>query len=194
MNPQNVLSIIVRNRSGVLTKIAGMFYRRHCNIETLTVGKTQYEGLSKIVITLPMPPDDLELLRRQIENLVDVYEVRLLDSHRSIQMEMCLIRIAYTSPAERLEIMASANPYRPRIRGTADGTVTMEVAERPEIVDDFVAVMSRHTIEGISRTGMTAIGPPRSASGDGHAVGDPAAVHQLDDYATRTTYPMGGRQ
>jgi acetolactate synthase-1/3 small subunit len=174
MNGQHILSIIVRNRSGVLTKIAGMFYRRDCNIETLTVGKTHFKGLSKIVITVPMDPEDLELLRRQIDNLVDVYEVRLLDGQRSIQMEMCLIRFSYASPAQRLEIMAAANPYRPRIRGTAGGSVTLEIAERPEIVDDFVAVMSRFSIEGISRTGMTALGPsapssavPASAVDDG---------------------------
>jgi len=181
MNGQHILSIIVRNRSGVLTKIAGMFYRRDCNIETLTVGKTHFKGLSKIVITLPMDPDDLELLRRQIDNLVDVYEVRLLDSHRSIQMEMCLIRLSYTSPAQWLEIMAAANPYRPRIRGTADGSVTLEIAERPEIVDDFVAVMSRFPIEGISRTGMTALGPTaRPSPGHGSAA-DNGALYPFNE-------------
>jgi acetolactate synthase-1/3 small subunit len=192
MNEQHILSIIVRNRSGVLTKIAGMFYRRDCNIETLTVGKTQFEGLSKIVITVPMDPDDLELLRRQIENLVDVYEVRLLDSHRSIQMEMCLIRLAYRSLYQRLEIMATANPYRPRIRGTADGTVTLEVAERPEIIDDFVAVMSRYSIESISRTGMTALGPGARPE---HAHGIPddgSRIHQLDGIPAHPTTHLGG--
>jgi acetolactate synthase-1/3 small subunit len=192
MNGQHILSIIVRNRSGVLTKIAGMFYRRNCNIETLTVGKTHFEGLSKIVITVPMDFDDIELLRRQIENLVDVYEVRLLDNHRSIQMEMCLIRLVYRSLAQRLEIMAAANPYRPRIRGTADGTVTLEVAERPEIIDDFVAVMSRYEIEGISRTGMTALGPGAPPEHKRNGPDNGARIHQLDGLPAHHTTQQGG--
>jgi acetolactate synthase-1/3 small subunit len=163
MRTAHILSIVVRNRPGVLTKIAGMFYRRDCNIETLTVGKTHIEGLSKIVITVPMEGQELGVLRRQIENLVDVYEVRLLDSDRSIQLEMCLVRLAYESPARRLEIMATAQPYRPRIRGTTEDTVTLEIAEEPGIVDDFVKVMGRYEIVGISRTGMTAMGPNRPA-------------------------------
>jgi acetolactate synthase-1/3 small subunit len=191
MKQQHILSIVVRNRSGVLTKIAGMFYRRHINIDTLTVGKTHLDGLSKIVITVPMDLEGIELLRRQIENLVDVYEARLLDGNRSIQMEMCLLRLAYSSAAERLEIMATANPYRPRIRATANGSVTLEIAERPEIVDDFVTVMGRHTIKGISRTGMTALGPNRPYQESGDTTADP--VPRIDDHRAHTEGLEGSR-
>ena len=159
MNREHTLSIMVRNKPGVLTKIAGMFYRRDYNIKTLTVGKMHIEGLSKIMISVPVDDRDVELLRRQIENMADVQWVRLLKRNQSIMMEVCLMRLAYASPIERREIMASAQPYQPRIRRIGDRSITLEIAESPEIVDDFVEIMSRHNIFDMSRSGMTALGP-----------------------------------
>lgn len=161
-NSGHTLSILVRNEPGVLTKIAGTFYRRGFNIETLTVGKTHIAGLSKILISVPGDPREIEFLRRQIENLVDVHQASLLDSPRSILMEVCLIRIAYDSPAERRDIMTNAQPYLPRIVAIDDQAMTLEIAERPVLVDDFVTTMTRHRILDVSRTGMTALGPPQA--------------------------------
>ena len=159
MNRVHTLSIMVRNKSGVLTKIAGMFYRRDYNIKTLTVGKMHVDGLSKILISVPVDDRDVELLRRQIENLPDVQWARLLDRDQTIMMEVCLMRLAYSSPKERRGILASAQPYQPRIRKVGDRSITLEISESPEIVDDFVEVMSAHTIFDMSRSGMTALGP-----------------------------------
>ena len=159
MNREHTLSIMVRNKPGVLTKIAGMFYRRDYNIKTLTVGKMHLEGLSKIQISVPVDDRDVELFRRQIENMADVQWVRLLNRNQSLMMEVCLMRLAYSSPTERREIMASAQPYQPRIRRIGDRSITLEIAESPEIVDDFVEIMSRHNIFDMSRSGMTALGP-----------------------------------
>ncbi len=159
MRREHTLSIMVRNKPGVLTKIAGMFYRRNYNISALTVGKMHIQGLSKILISVPVDDRDVELLRRQIENMVDVQWAKLLDRNQSILIEVCLIRIAYDSSEERREIMANSHPYRPRIRRVSDRSITLEIAENPDIVDDFVEVMSQHEIFDISRTGMTALGP-----------------------------------
>ncbi len=187
MSRARTLSITVRNQPGVLTKIAGMFYRRDCNIETLTVGKTHIDGLSKIVISVSMTPDDLELLRRQIENLVDVERATVLDDRRSIEMEMCLIRVGYSAPADRLDILASARPYQPRVRGGDATSVTLEVADRTDVIDDFVAVMGRYRILDVSRTGMTALGA--AATSDDQVVSnqpfDPASRMAVTQPAAR---------
>ncbi len=159
MNREHTLSIMVRNNAGVLTKIAGLFYRRDYNIQTLTVGKMHVPGLSKILISVPVDDRDVEVLRRQIENLVDVQWVRLLNRNQSLMMEVCLIRLAYDSPAQRRDIMATAQPYQPRIRRIGDRSITLEISESPEIVDDFIDVMGEHDIFDVSRTGMTALGP-----------------------------------
>ncbi|MCP4606533.1 MAG: acetolactate synthase small subunit [Proteobacteria bacterium] len=159
MNSEHTLSIMVRNKPGVLTKIAGMFYRRDYNIQTLTVGKMHTAGLSKILISVPVDDRDIELLRRQIENLVDVKWAHLMDRNQSIMMEVCLIRFAYDTPDERRQIMASAQPYQPRIRRIGDRSITLEIAESPEIVDDFVEIMNQYKVFDMSRTGMTCLGP-----------------------------------
>ena len=159
MQREHTLSIMVRNKPGVLTKIAGMFYRRDYNIKTLTVGKMHVDGLSKIQISVPVDKRDIELLRRQIENLADVQWARLLDRNQSIMMEVCLMRLAYSSAQERRQIMAGAQPFGPRIRKITDRSITLEIAESPELVDDFVEVMSVHNIFDMSRSGMTALGP-----------------------------------
>ena len=155
----HTLAILVRNKPGVLTKIAGMFYRRNYNIQAITAGKMHYENVSKIVITVPMDDRDIELLRRQIENLVDVQSATLLDRNQSIMKEVCLMRLAYHSPEERRAIMVDSQPYRPQIRRIGDRSITLEVCEDPDIVDDFVDIMGKHDIFDISRTGMTALGP-----------------------------------
>lgn len=159
MNREHVLSIMVRNTPGVLTKIAGMFYRRGHNIKTLTVGKMHQTGLSKLIISLPMEDADVELLRKQIENLVDVQSAKLLNRNQSIMIETCLIRIACETPDKREEIMQTANPYRPRICGVDGHSIVLEVADQMEMVDDFVNTMGRFDIVDVSRTGMTALGP-----------------------------------
>lgn len=159
MNREHTLCIEVRNQPGALTKIASIFYRHDHNIESITVGKTAEPQLSKMLISVPADARDIELLRRQIENLIDVKSARLLDRNQAIMLEGCLMRLAYDTPAERREIMASAHPYRPRIRKVGDRSISLEIVESPEIVDDFVAIMKQHQIFDMSRTGMTALGP-----------------------------------
>ena len=69
------------------------------------------------------------------------------------------MRLAYSSAQERRQIMSAAQPFGPRIRKITDRTITIEIAESPELVDDFVEVMSRFNIFDMSRSGMTALGP-----------------------------------
>jgi acetolactate synthase-1/3 small subunit len=159
MKREHTISIIVRNQAGVLTKVASIFYRHNYNIESITVGRMHTPGLSKILISVPVDERDVELLRRQIENLVDIKSVNLLDRNKSIMMEGCLIHLEYDSHSEMKEIMASAHPFQPRIRRIANRSITLEVVESPEIVNDFVSAMNKYRIFDISRTGMTAMGP-----------------------------------
>ena len=160
MKREHTLTIMVRNQPGVLTKITSVFYRHNYNIESLTVGKMDQNGLSKIIISLPVDDRDIELVRRQIENLVDIQWARLLDRNQATMLEVCLLRLIYDSPLERRGIMATAEPYQPRIRQVSERAITLEVSETPEIVDDFVSAMrAQYQIFDISRSGMTAMGP-----------------------------------
>ena len=159
MKRNHTLSILVRNQPGALAKIAGTFFRRGYNIETMTVYKTHMKDLTKILISGQADDRDAEHLRRQIENMVDVKEARLLDRGRSLTLEMCLIQMGYESIEERKEIMTAAGPYRPNLRAVNGCSVILEMVGDPEIVDDFVAVMGQYNMMDVSRTGMTVLGP-----------------------------------
>ena len=159
MKEEHTLSILVQNEPGVLTKIAQMFYRRGYNIETLTVGKTHRPKISKILISVPLGERDVEYLRRQIENLVDVHSAKILDRQKSFLTEVCLIRLGFNTAEERARIMSSSNPYRARLIDIDKNSITLEVAEKPDLIEDFVATLDQYEIRDVSRTGMTAMGP-----------------------------------
>lgn len=159
MSSEYTLSILVSNAPGVLSKIAGLFYRAGHNIETLTVGKTAESGISKIVISVPSERAIALKLRDQLADMMDVKQAEVLDRSRSLMQEVCLIRVGFSTPKERLAIMAEAQPYRPQIRSVDDRSLVLEVADVPGMLDDFVGRMDEHEVLDVSRTGMTAIGP-----------------------------------
>jgi acetolactate synthase-1/3 small subunit len=159
MKSNHTLAILVRNQPGVLARIAGMFHRRGYNIETIAAYKSHIEGMTKIHISGQAYDRDAELLRRQVENMVDVCEARLLDRSQSFMLEMCLIQMGFDSFAERAELMAALSPYKPNLRVVNGSSIILEVVGSPEIVDDFVKMASRFRMMDVSRTGMTVLGP-----------------------------------
>ncbi len=170
MKSEHTLSVLVANHPGALTKIAGMFYRRAYNIETITVYKTHIENLTKIIINGQASDRDAEILRRQIENMVDVYEAQLLDRSQSLVTEMCLVRLGFEDMSEREAIMTTAAPYAPKIRGIEKDGIILEVVAEPSIVDDFVKIMAGLNLLDVSRTGMTVIGPTLKKAGNDKSV------------------------
>ena len=159
MKQNHTLSILVGNQPGAATKISGMFYRRGYNIETMTVYKTHILGLTKMIISGQASDRDAEHLRRQIENMVEVSEARLLDRSLTLSREMCLVQMEFDSDIEREAITRAASPYPFKIRAINGGSIILEVVAAPDIVDDFVSTMARYNMADISRTGMTVIGP-----------------------------------
>lgn len=159
MKQNHTLSILVGNQPGAAVKISGMFYRRGYNIETMTVYKTHIKGLTKIIISGQASDRDAEHLRRQIENMVEVSEARLLDRALSLSREMCLVQMEFASEGEREEITTAASPYHFKLRAVTPTSIILEIVASPDIVDDFVAVMGRYKMVEVSRTGMTVIGP-----------------------------------
>ena len=167
MRTGHILSVLVRNRPGVLAKIAGIFCRHDYNIESLTVGKMHTADISNILVAVPEDQRDIELIRRQIENLVDIKSARLLDRSQPIVTEVCLIRLVYDSREARREIMKNAQPYMPRICDVDNNSITLEISGQPDILDDFVEAMSQFDIFDVSRSGMTALSPDFSAENGG---------------------------
>jgi acetolactate synthase-1/3 small subunit len=161
-----ILSVLVQNAPGVLSKIAGLFYRTGLNIETLTVGKTHEVGISKIVLSVPTDHAGVEELRAKIAALSDVRSASILDESRCLIQEVLLVRVGFDSREQRMAIMAIAQPYHTKLRSVLSDEMTLEVADVPGILDDFVAHLAEFRILEVSRTGMTAVGPALPNPGD----------------------------
>ena len=101
---RHTISMLVEDHSGVLTRIAGLFSKRGFNIETITVGKTQKKGISKMVITVFADNKTIEQVEKQVNKLIDTLKVRNMTINDSIVRELCLIKISAKTKEEKEEI------------------------------------------------------------------------------------------
>src|SRR3990167_957996 len=102
---RHVIAMLVEDQPGVLTRIAGMFARRGFNIETITVGKTTKKGVSKMVITVIGDDATLEQVEKQVNKLIDTIKVMEMPEDRSVIRELCLLKVAISSPKSKEEIL-----------------------------------------------------------------------------------------
>lgn len=165
-----VFIIYVHNRPGVLAKVASIFHRRALNIGTLTVGTTHQPELSKMVVRVAGTGPKLERVAAAIRNLIDVLSVELCDSGALRAQELCLVRVAAGSHAERETVLAAAAPFAATLVDAAADSVVLEVAGTPVAIELLIAVLARFTVLDMSRTGVTAM-PSRSAPNLGGAAG-----------------------
>lgn len=153
---RHVISMLVEDHPGVLTRIAGMFARRGFNIDTITVGKTLKQGISKMVITLIGDDKTVEQLEKQINKLIDTIKVTEL-AHDSIIRELCLIKIAIPNDKAKEEILRYTKIYKTKIVDINPKSITTQIVGKPEKIDSFIKLVKPFGIKEISRTGVTAI-------------------------------------
>ena len=132
---KHVLSILVENRPGVLTRIAGLFARRGFNIETLTVGPTDDEKFSRITLTVDGALHPIDQVTKQLHKLINVLKIRDLEPAGTVTRELALFKVSAEAPA-RSEILEFTEIFRGRVvdttkRGVDD--VVDEIVERFEV-------------------------------------------------------------
>src|ERR1700755_1517353 len=111
---QHVLSILVENKPGVLTRIAGLFARRGFNIDTLTVGPTDDDAVSRITLTLDGAMHPIDQVTKQLHKLVNVLKIRDLEPADTVARELALFKVA-ADAASRGEVMQMVEIFRGRI-------------------------------------------------------------------------------
>lgn len=151
---KHIISMLVEDQPGVLTRISGMFARRSFNIDTITVGKTNQEGVSKIIVTVIGTDKELEQVEKQISKLIDVFELN--DIEQGTERELCLIKINVDEDVKE-NLQKHIEDYSARIVDRNGKDVTLELVDVPEKIDSFINLMKEHGIIDISRTGVTAI-------------------------------------
>ena len=153
---RHIISILMENESGALSRVAGLFSARGYNIESLTVAPTEDESLSRMTLVTTGTDEVIEQITKQLNKLIDV--VKLMDMHEGphIEREMMLIKVRATGPA-REEVKRLADIFRGRIIDVSDTIYTIEVTGTSGKLDAFVEAITQTDIIEVVRSGVTGI-------------------------------------
>lgn len=152
-----VLSLLVDNQSGTLTRIASLFARRGYNIESLTVSAVKDSKYSKITITTVIEDKyELKQIINQCAKLEIVRDIEIINIEESVQREICLVKIRCKSE-KAIEVVNIANIYKANIVDLSKDSLIVEITGKPAKVDAFLRVIDSYEIIDFCRTGITAM-------------------------------------
>jgi acetolactate synthase-1/3 small subunit len=152
-----ILSVLVKNHSGVLSRIAGLFSRRGYNIDSLSVGETEDGHVSRMTIVLRGDHTVLEQITKQLAKLIDVLHIKELKPAESVYRELLLFKIA-ADAARRSEVVQIADIFKAKIIDVDSASISMEITGDQEKISAFMRLVEPFGIKEIVRTGMCAIG------------------------------------
>ena len=153
---KHIIAVIVENKSGVLTRIAGLFSRRSFNIDSLSVGATDNPEYSRMTITVEGDRDVLEQVIKQLSKLINVIRVSELDPAESLERELAVIKVS-VDRENRSEIMQIVNIFRARIIDVSQRSMIIEVTGDEEKVDAIVQLLRQFGIKELARTGKVSM-------------------------------------
>jgi acetolactate synthase-1/3 small subunit len=153
---RHILSVLVKNSSGVLSHVASLFTRRGYNIESLSVAETQLHDQS--IITMVVDEDDrmVRQIERQLYKLVDVIKIEDLTSQESIERELVLL-IIKSDRQSRDEILSLINVFQATVVDMSDSTIMIEMVAIPRRVKTFIKSISEYGIIKMARSGTIAL-------------------------------------
>ena len=153
----HVLSLLVEDKPGLLTRVAGLFARRGFNIESLAVGHSEIEGLSRITVVVDVDELPLEQITKQLNKLVNVIKIVELDQSQSVQREHLLIKVRVDN-ASRSQVLEAVTLFRARVVDVATDAVVIEVTGDSGKVKALLRVLEPYGIKEIAQSGLLAIG------------------------------------
>ncbi|MGD0717293.1 MAG: acetolactate synthase small subunit [Halobacteriota archaeon] len=154
---KHTVSVLVQNKPGVLARTAGLFSRRGYNIESLTVGVTENEAVSRMTIVVTGDDTVVEQVTKQLNKLIEVIKVSDLTKESYVNRELVLIKVTADS-SNRAEIMHIVNIFRARIVDVAPKSLIIEVTGDEGKLDALVGMLKQFGIKEIVRTGTLALG------------------------------------
>lgn len=152
----HIISTLVEDKPGVLQKVAGLFNRRGFNIDSITVGQSEVEGLSRMVITVHADKKGLEQVTKQLNKLVDVIKIKDI-TNKAVQRELCLVKVNVPNEKARAEIMQYSNIFRAKIVDVTEETLMIELTGDKKKINAFISLVENFGIKRIARTGLTAM-------------------------------------
>lgn len=151
-----LLSVLVKNSSGVLSRVSGLFSRRGYNIDSITVGITEDSSISRMTITLSGDDDVLEQVKKQLDKLEDVIRVINIISDESVYRELVLIKVKATGE-NRAAINETVKIFRSKIIDISSETLTIELTGDESKISALINLMKEYGIEELVRTGIVAL-------------------------------------
>lgn len=156
MNNRRVLSLLVDNTAGVLSRIAGLFSRRGYNIDSLTVGETADQRYSRMTVVVNGDDQILDQITKQLAKLVDVVDIKQLSEKESVSRELILVKVR-ADAENRQAIIAVADIFRAKIVDVGIDSLIIELTGNQSKLDAFIELLSGYEILELARTGITGL-------------------------------------
>lgn len=153
---KHLISVLMENEAGSLSRVVGLFSQRGYNIETLNVAPTDDETLSRLTLTTDTSPTKIEQITKQLHKLIEVVKVTTLSDTKHIERELMLIKVRATG-ASREEIMRNADIFRAQIVDVTPNVYTIQIVGDTEKLDGFIEVIGRDKVLEVVRSGVIGI-------------------------------------
>ena len=155
MNQNHIISVLVENKAGVLAKISGLFSRRGFNIESLAVGPTEDEKISRITIVVNAEKHSIEQVIKQLYKLINVIKIQELDPSNIVERELVLIKVSADNNT-RAEILEIINIFRANIVDVAKKSLIIEITGNSSKIQGLEDMLKPYGILELIRTGKVA--------------------------------------
>ena len=152
----HTLSVLVENKPGVLTRIAGLFARRGFNIDTLTVGPTDDEDVSRVTLTVDGALHPIDQVTKQLHKLVNVLKIRDLEPADTVARELALFKVAVDGP-QRAEVMQVCEIFRGKVVDVTRRSIIIEVTGTTDKIEAFEEMVRPFGLIEMVRTGEIAV-------------------------------------
>lgn len=153
---RHIISILLENESGALSRVSGLFSARGYNIESLTVATTDNPSLSRMTVVSRGSNEVIDQITKQLNKLVDVVMLQDLTGHAHIEREMMLLKVGACGQ-DREELMRLVDIFRGRIVDVTDKTYTVELTGIGDKLDAFITAMGQRDIIEVVRSGAMGI-------------------------------------
>ena len=157
----HTLSVLVENKPGVLVRIAGLFARRGFNIDTLTVGPTDDELISRVTLTVDGALHSIDQVTKQLHKLVNVLKIRDLEPSDTVARELALFKVS-ADGVQRGELMQIAEIFRAKVVDVTKRSIIVEVTGTTEKIEAFETMVRPFGLIEMMRTGEIAISRGRT--------------------------------
>jgi acetolactate synthase-1/3 small subunit len=154
---RHTLSVLVENKAGLLVRVAGLFARRGFNIDSLAVGPTEHEEISRMTIVVNCEDRPLEQVTKQLNRLVNVLKIVELEPSQAVQRELMLVKVRADAET-RSRVLETVALFRAKVVDVATDAVTVEATGNKEKLEALIRVLQPFGIKELVQSGMVAVG------------------------------------